>query len=472
MYCPVQVLDVSVLSLSTQIFHNLSDTSVGCCSSFEIMGSNDAVGWISSPNQRGTIDVLWMCAFTLFICIWTVLHPNIPMQEEVLARWTQWPFWRKRLKPAGLMVVVLVAPELLVALAARDWLWARASVREMRELGFQNQQWSMSHAFYANMGGFVFNAGVGGRKEVVAGEKGESDGSGKKHEFLRQTVAQRGGLGQRSLCATQLAMLIRKPYELRLPQLTMEDLQDRSKSDTLAKLLACMQAGWLVVQCFARAGQHLAVSQLELATAGFVGCTVMTYLFWWNKPRNVESTVPIVCPDELHYQVLELLDGLAISDHQQAIVDSLRNKGRMPFLIWMNPQGRTTTRMSRIIPLLFAAVGAAFSAVHILAWDFHFPSYAEMVIWRSSSVTAAGLCLAIYVAVLARIKIDGYLFHGGKAKRGHVWIDASTAIVLLLTVLYPLVRLLLIVQTFLCFRSMPNTVYDTVDWTRYFSVIA
>lgn len=95
------------------------------------------------------------------------------MQEEVLARWTQWPFWRKRLKPAGLMVVVLVAPELLVALAARDWLWARASVREMRELGFQNQQWSMSHAFYANMGGFVFNAGVGGRKEVVAGEKGE-----------------------------------------------------------------------------------------------------------------------------------------------------------------------------------------------------------------------------------------------------------------------------------------------------------
>lgn len=261
------------------------------------------------------------------------MHPNIPKQEEVFARWTQWPFWRKRLKLAGLTLLMLVAPEVLVALAARDWLWARASVREMRELGFRDQQWSMTHAFFANMGGFVINAEVEGRKEVVGGKNGVSDGFKEKTESLRHTVAQRGGLEQRSLCATQLAMLIRKPYELRLPQLTIEDLRDRSKSNTLAKLLACMQAGWLVVQCFARAHQHLAISQLELATAGFVGCTVMTHLFWWNKPRNVESTVPIDCPDELHYQILELLDGLAISNYQQSIVDSLRKRGRMPFLL-------------------------------------------------------------------------------------------------------------------------------------------
>lgn len=399
------------------------------------------------------------------------MHPNIPKQEEVFARWTQWPFWRKRLKLAGLTLLMLVAPEVLVALAARDWLWARASVREMRELGFRDQQWSMTHAFFANMGGFVINAEVEGRKEVVGGKNGVSDGFKEKTESLRHIVAQRGGLEQRSLCATQLAMLIRKPYELRLPQLTIEDLRDRSKSNTLAKLLACMQAGWLVVQCFARAHQHLAISQLELATAGFVGCTVMTYLFWWNKPRNAESTVPIDCPDELHYQILELLDGLAISNYQQSIVDSLRKRGRMPFLLWMNPEGRTTTRMAHIIPPLFAAVGAAFSAVHIAAWDFHFPSYAEMVIWRTSSVTAAGLCLATYGAVQLRIRLDGFLNGGGKAKRNHVWIDASTVIVLLPTMLYPLVRVSLIVQIFLCFRSMPDTVYDTVDWTGYFGVI-
>ena len=400
------------------------------------------------------------------------MHPNIPTQEEVLARWNQWLFWRKKLKLAGLMVVMVIAPELVVALAARDWLWARASLREMRELGYHDRGWSMSHAFFANMGGFVLNFQSQDQEEIVAGEEGDFHMFEKRPGSLRQDVAQREGLEQRFLCAAQLAMLIRKPYELHLPQLTTEDLRDRSKSNTLAKLLTCMQASWLVVQCFARAGQHLAVSQLELATAGFVGCTLMTYLFWWNKPRDVETRVAIICPNELRFPILELLDGLAISDNQQAIRDSLRKKGRLPFLTFMNPEGRTTTRMSNFIALLFAAVGAAFGAVHVIAWDFQFPSHAEMVIWRISSVTAVGLGLFIFVTVQLRIRIDGHLMGGGKARRDQVWTDMSTVILLISSISYLLIRLLLILQVFLCFRSMSDTVYDTVDWTRYFIVFA
>lgn len=342
----------------------------------------------------------------------------------------------------------------------------------MRELGFHDQPWSMSHAFFANMGGFVISVDLRDQDEVVAGQRGESDRFEGKAAPLRQNVAQREGLEKRSLCAAQLAMLIRKPYGLRLPQLTKYDLRDRSKSNTFAKVLACTQAGWLVVQCLARAGQHQAVSQLELATAGFVGCTVITYLFWWNKPRNAESTVAIVCPDELRYPVLELLDGLAINDTQEALGHWLRNRGRMPFLTFMNPEGRTTTDMSDIIALLFAAVGAAFSAVHIVAWDFHFPTYAELVLWRSSSVTAAGLCLVIYATVQLRIRIDGRLVRVGKTKRRQVGIDTSNVLMVGPIMLYPLVRLILVVQIFLCFRSMSDTVYDTVDWTRYFSVFS
>ena len=436
------------------------------------MNSNKAVGWISGPDRRGTIDILWTCAFTLFICTWTVLDPNIPMHEEVLARWTQWPFWRKRLKLVGLMVLMLAAPELMVALAARDWLWARASVRDMRELGFQDGQWSMSHAFFANMGGFVIGIGAQDQEEFVTGTKGECKRSEERAGSLGHNITQRAALGQRSLCAAQLALLIRTPYALPLPQLTKEELQDRSKSDTLAKLLACMQAGWLVVQCFARASQHLAVSQLELATAGFAGCTVLTYLFWLNKPKDVESTVTVFCPDELHCQVIELLDGLAISDNQQAVADVVRNKGRIPFLTFKNPEGRTTTRMSDIIALVFAAVGAAFPAVHVIAWDFQFPSHAEMIIWRTSSVAGTGLCLCIYATVQLRIRVDGQLTGGGKARRGQVWTDISSVVLLVPLILYPWVRLLLIVQILLCFRSMSDTVYDTVDWTWYFSVFA
>ena len=437
------------------------------------MESNNTVAWMSSPNRRGTIDVLWICAFTLFICTWTVLHPNIPTRGERLAGWTKWPFWRKRLKLTGLMVVMVVAPELVVALAARDWLWAKSSVREMRELGFQDQQWSMSHGFFANMGGFVINVKIQDQEEMmVAGKRGESQSLGDNLESLQRSSAQREKLKIRSLCATQLALLIRQPYALHLPELTKEDLRDRSKSSTLAKLMACMQAGWLVVQCVARAEQHLAVSQLELATAGFVGCTVVTYLFWWSKPKDVESTVAIICPDELQYPVSHVLDGLAINDYRQALRDWMQKKGRMPFLTFMNPEGRTTTRMSDIIALVFAAVGAAFSTVHISAWDFQFPSYAEMVIWRTSSVAAAGSCLLIYVTVQLRIRIDGNFIRGRKVKRGQVWTDIGTAMIRFPIMLYSLARLTLIVQIFLCFRSTPDSVYDTVDWTRYFSVFA
>ena len=178
------------------------------------------------------------------------------------------------------------------------------------------------------------------------------------------------------------------------------------------------------------------------------------------------------CPHELRDVVLELVSGLAISDSQKAVGDFVRNKGRMAFLSFMNPEGRTTTRMSDIIALAFAASGAAFSAIHIIAWDFHFPSRAEMVIWRVSSVTATGLCLCIYVMVQLRIRIDGQVIGGGKPTRGHAWTDMSTFFLLVPINLYPLVRLLLIVQIFLCFRSMPDTVYDTVDWTRYLSVFS
>ena len=80
-----------------------------------------------------------------------------------------------------------------------------------------------------------------------------------------------------------------------------------------------------------------------------------------EQAQRRQSTVAIFCPDEIQYQVPELLDGLAINGNRQALRDLMQKKGRVPFLTFMNPEGRTTTQMSDIIALGFAAVGAAFS---------------------------------------------------------------------------------------------------------------
>lgn len=39
---------------------------------------NDRVGWVTSPNQRGTADIIWTCLLTILACSWTILHLNIP----------------------------------------------------------------------------------------------------------------------------------------------------------------------------------------------------------------------------------------------------------------------------------------------------------------------------------------------------------------------------------------------------------
>lgn len=45
----------------------------------------------------------------------------------------------------------------------------------MGELGIQDRPWSVSHAFFANLGGLVIDIGAPGQEEVVAGAGRESD---------------------------------------------------------------------------------------------------------------------------------------------------------------------------------------------------------------------------------------------------------------------------------------------------------
>jgi hypothetical protein len=52
------------------------------------------------------------------------------------------------------MGIVVIAPEFGVALAVDQYLEARKSVQKMKDM-CPRDEWTMTHAFYANMGGFV-----------------------------------------------------------------------------------------------------------------------------------------------------------------------------------------------------------------------------------------------------------------------------------------------------------------------------
>jgi hypothetical protein len=102
-----------------------------------------ADGWVDEPNGRGTIDIVWVCFFTIFVATYTVLNLNLPARNEsrirVLIRKTKW------------MTIAVVVPEVLTASAFAQYTAARDSMATMVALG--HDKWTMRHAFFLNMGG-------------------------------------------------------------------------------------------------------------------------------------------------------------------------------------------------------------------------------------------------------------------------------------------------------------------------------
>ena len=75
-------------------------------------------------------------------------------------------------------------------------------------------------------------------------------------------------------------------------------IKDREKSDWLTKLLVLLQTLWFVMQCIAWAIKHLLVMHLEIIMLAYASMNFVIYIFWWNKPPNINQLV----------QVLQILD--------------------------------------------------------------------------------------------------------------------------------------------------------------------
>ena len=77
-----------------------------------------------------------------------------------------------------------------------------------------------------------------------------------------------------------------------LPVVSERDIADKSKIDEIGKLLACIQASWMVVQVCTRLGVGLPVTLLEVGAISHVLCALIVYALWWHKPRKIgEPTV-------------------------------------------------------------------------------------------------------------------------------------------------------------------------------------
>jgi len=75
--------------------------------------------------------------------------------------------------------------------------------------------------------------------------------------------------------------------------ITEQEIEDKSKSDSLSKFIAILQTSKFIVQCIVRWRQKLALTELELITLALASLNAITFMFWWAKPYDVKVPVPV-----------------------------------------------------------------------------------------------------------------------------------------------------------------------------------
>ncbi|KAH9961082.1 hypothetical protein BC827DRAFT_1384065 [Russula dissimulans] len=199
-------------------------------------------------NSRSLWDIIRSCAFTIFLCTWVSVHPNIPSPDE------GWP--RITIRRIGLMLATLIVPEAIVAWALRQRFAAGKLAKEYEDAG---EGWTLTHGFFATMGGFM-----------------EYEGNQPIRVLLPKDL---------------------KFYSLSgngdYPRISKMEIQDKSKGDFISKAVVILQTSWFVMQCIARGAQGLPITELELVTIAFAGLNFVIYLLWWDKPLNVQCGVRV-----------------------------------------------------------------------------------------------------------------------------------------------------------------------------------
>ena len=447
------------------------------------------VGWTSTPDVRGTVDIIWSCLFVVFLSTWTTLHNNVPPVKKG-------PLWRLRNK-ALLMVVGLLAPEYVATIAFTELRTAVTVQSHMKDLGYR--EWTLAQSFFVAMGGYMlyFN---GDHKPVSAENfiKWQRTGT---IRMLRSTEMLSSQAKLHSVCSASTELMpvpniVKAPHlgthgsAVEIPWVSKEDVASRGKADVLLKGIACAQIAWLLVQYIARRARLLATSSLEALTVAYVVCALFSYCAWWKKPYDLESPTTIAVLPE--HEVCSLLE-------DRPLMIPMNDDPDLPLLhnvLW-----------TYILPCTAAVL--SFSSLHFLAWNDHFDTLTEEWLWRASSIlfvwfhvvflgfaahmeknmgispTAANIAM---IGNCAEMKAIWYVFHGLKYltfRSSNATLNRIDAVLLskclpdytpkgpLLvffvshTFLYFAGRLFVLIEAFASLRRAPAGLYKNVDWTEF-----
>ncbi|KAF9008027.1 hypothetical protein BDQ17DRAFT_1455760 [Cyathus striatus] len=518
---PVDASPVLNITANSTAFHPLLLLSVDAASNGTTANC--------SCNQRSTMNIVWGCMSTLFLCTWSSVHMNIPAPKE-----ESWKILWRRLKT---MYWTLVAPELVMFFAFRQWDGANTLLKIHKQPG-----WTIKHAHFLQMGGFQY----------------------------------RDGHGTTVLYPDQFHAHLKKG-EITFPNISAEDIADKSKADGLSKIFLVAHVFWFVTQCIARLAQGLALAQLEVTTLAVISCTFMLSIIWWRKPFDIRQPppcnthAPISANNTADFESPVFIDEGDNHEHTRIKISQSYHRSEYPecsevlqtdtdddtpatskqsdvgvkhgslwtianqiepfstvlsiltaikdtvakafrdddfvvltliriLYIWtiFDPIGEflghhtekpKTTRVSTyfsasstvdtnvmnlISCVIFLLSTVVLGLVHCIAWNSDFPYTAEKTLWRTSSILTVTVPLLDTALGSFGIMCDN-LYDSVDNDKGwqHVCVSIVTGAVVVVIAIglpfYGVARLYLLLEAFLSLRALPPSAFETVEWKNFLS---
>jgi hypothetical protein len=453
---------------------------------------NDTIqnGWVSSPNVRGTFEILWSSVFTMCLASWSILCLNVPSRTD--SKWRQW--WRKFLWT----MLAVMGPEVVCQRAFGDWLVAREWKREFRIL--QRDDWTMSHSFFANMGGVLLNDG--------------------QYTF--------------PVNAAQLYFLDSNQY-IDYPIVSREVIVDKDKAGWLMRSLTLGQTLWFLINCIGRVMQGLPLTTLELSTLAFIPPAAGTFFFWFNKPMDAIHPITITLRDGVTISKIRREFGQADDDSWiKTPLDFTDKEREWPWniywqygLVWLekkvglgwlvlNPKEKPINHIPddywpkptfRALPILLV-FHLSYCIPFLFGWNFHLPTSTEILLWRIASVIQPATIISAWLTMpwqldekskvteffnLCLGKVGLCSSSNLQAPRKTYWWDRfrpsddclerwrtmasehphwRVSVKLLFIypvtwVIYLLARLYIVAEDFASLRRMPSGAYQSISWGKF-----
>ncbi|KAL3483826.1 hypothetical protein BJX62DRAFT_230720 [Aspergillus germanicus] len=442
--------------------------------------------YVSGPNSRGTVDLLWNCFIAFGLCIWTVVHPNI----------IPWPRFRDQmLYKLTWLIAAVLSPELLVAVAFRQMVEAREIVKLWEENieGAEAKTWlGMPGAFFAAMGGYTVVP-----TPVPPLHRASELNADNRPSTLVTTIRPSGF---RKLLELKTINNHIQDGTLTKAVFSRRNISDKGKADSVAKVLFCVQIVWMCIQCLGRRLEGLPVTLLEGHVLIQILFAIIAHMCWWHKPLDVSEPIQLALtldPEVLSRLVCVGPGREEVDARADLLTDEVSTGGF--FRMFFRATYDALSYHSPQFEAMAALFGVVNGGLHLIAWNSHFPTRAEQLLWRISALSAGGLFPIFMLTVsglsaedpVVRMCLNMFLSHGDHLPNWSLfagyfsalmrdvvdvddlwawWLPVRVRRMLVIFIWvalawYIICMLYLTIGAFLCVRNLPKGSYAIVAWT-------